>query len=360
MNSEKLSQMGSACSGNLRDGSSSPRNTVIPTVKISLPEKYKVIVPDEKGQPTLKEFPIQHPSTNQVLVRVEFTPLCVYDNGLLARGAASKDPNARYGSEGSGIVVEVGKNLKRSFKVGDRVHVRVGCWAQYLLANSEEVFPILHKDLSLEDACAHWINPATVHYMGAEAGKGGHKAVIQTAAGSVLGRMAIRYFKLKGIKTINVVRRDDVIEELKKEGADYVLNSQAAGFEDKLKELAEKENATLAFDAVAGDFTNVILKNQPPGSTILVYGLMSGWTVNNINIMELFKQKTLGGLVVSNHIAEYAQKGELEKLATDLHKLLPTVFKSHIHKIFKIDDIKEAFAYFEENSSKGKIIIQLN
>ncbi len=342
--------MGSACSGNTRDVDSSP----------SLPEKYKVILPDEKGQPILKEFPLQHPSTNQVLVRVEFSPLCLYDNGLLARGAASKDPNARYGSEGSGVVVEVGKNLKKSFKVGDRVHVRPGCWSQYLLANSEDVFPILFKDLSLEDACSHWVNPGTVHYMGAEAEKGGHKTIIQTAAGSVLGRMAIRYFKLKGIKTINVVRRDEQIEELKKEGADYVLNSQAPGFEDKLKELAEKENATLAFDAVAGDFTITILKNQPPGSTCLVFGALSGFTVNNISIMELFKNKTLGGLVVSDHFADYAKKGEMEKLATELHKLLPTAFKSHVHKVFKLEDIREAFAYFKENSSKGKIIIQLN
>jgi len=58
----------------------------------------------------------------------------------------------------------------------------------------------------------------------------------------------------------------------------------------------------LAFDAIAGDFTNVILKNQPPGSTCLVYGPLSGWTVNNISILELFKGKTLGaGFIKSSN-----------------------------------------------------------
>ena len=68
--------------------------------------------------------------------------------------------------------------------------------------------------------------------------KRGHKAAIHTAGSSALGRMFIRYFKEIGVKTINIVRRDGVIEELKNEGADYVLNSKAADFEEKLRDCA--------------------------------------------------------------------------------------------------------------------------
>jgi len=182
---------------------------------MSLPETYKVIQPDEKGQPILKEFPLEKPSTDQELVRVEFSALSLYDNRLLSLGTQSTDPNKRYGLEGSGIVVAVGDNLKRPFKVGDRVHIGDGSWSQYLLAKSEDVYPVLQKDIALEDVCAHFVNSATVHNMGTVTIKGGHRTVIVTAAGSILDRMAIRYFKLKGIKIICVVRRDEQIHELK-------------------------------------------------------------------------------------------------------------------------------------------------
>jgi len=327
---------------------------------MSLPETYKAIQPDEKGQPILKEFPLQKPSTDQVLVRVEYATLSPVEIHFLALGTPANTPNSRYGFEGSGIVVAVGDNLKRSFKVGDRVHVGDGSWSQYLLAKSEDVYPVLQKDIPLEDVCAHYVNPVTVHHMGAVAEKGGHKAVIVTAAGSLLGRMAIKYFSLKGIKIICVVRRNEHIKELKEEGADYVLNSQAPDFEDKLKELAEKENATLSFDAVAGDFTNKILASQPPGSTCLVYGLLSGHTVNGISIMELFKKKRLGGLLATEHIADYEKQGQKQKLFTELHELLPTAFKSRIHKIFKFEDIQDAFAEFKATSSVGKIVLKVN
>ncbi len=327
---------------------------------MSLPQTYKAVQPDEKGQPILKEFPLQQPSTNQVLVRVEFSPINPTDIFKLAGDYNSYDPYSRYGSEGSGIVAAVGDNLKRSFKVGDRVHTRFGSWSQYLLTDSEEVYPVLQEDISLEDASAHWVNAATVHHMGALAERGGHKAVIHTAAASAVGKMLIKYFKPRGIKVINVVRRDEQVEELKKEGADYVLNSTTPDFEEKLKELAEKEKATLAFEAVAGEFTNVILRSQPTGSTCLVYGALTGWDVKNISIMELFKGKTIGGQYLPDHMEEYAKRGELEKLFTELHELLPTVFKTHIHKSFKVEDIKEAFAYYEKNSSKGKVVLKLN
>jgi len=327
---------------------------------MSLPETYKAIHPDGNGDPIIKEFPLQEPSTNQVLVRVEYTPLNAWEFQFLKWGQPSNPESLHYGTEGAGTIAAVGSDLKKAFKVGDRVLVRSGAWSQYLLAKSEEVFPLLQNDISLEDACAHWVNPLTVHYMGSIAEKGGHKAVIFTAAGSELGRMAIKYFNLKGIKLIGVVRRQEQIEELKKEGADYVLNLKDANFEDQLKEVAEKENATLAFDAICGDLANTILKSLLPGAKYMVYGTLGDPTLNNISIMELFKGKTISHVSASNHQNEYISKNELDVLAKELHELLPTVFRTRINKVFELDDLSEALAYRNNISSQGKIALKLN
>jgi len=196
--------------------------------------------------------------------------------------------------------------------------------------------------------------------MGVLAERGNHKAVIHTVGSSALGRMLIRYFKHQGIKLINIVRRQEYVDELLKDGADYVLNSTAENFEDQFKEIAEKESATLAFEAIGGDFTNKILKAQPAGSQCLVYGALAGFEVKNISIMELFKGKTVGPLFLPLYLQEFKSQEEVAKFFDDVHSLLPTFFRSHIQKVFKIDEIKEALAYYADNSSKGKILIKLN
>ena len=329
---------------------------------MSLPETYKAIIGNEAGEPLLKEFPLPKPSTNQVLVKVEFAPINPTD---LVRfkgfyGKPEDYSTTLHGSEGSGVVVAVGTDLKVSYKVGDRVHIKNSTWGQYMVAESDDINRVLQDDLPMEQAACHFVNPATVYYMGVLADRGNHKAAIHTAGSSALGRMLIKYFKHKGIKLINVVRRQEYVDELLKEEADYVLNSQDADFEDRLKEIAEKENATFALDAIAGDFTNKVLKAQPAGSECLVYGVLSGYEIKNISIMELFKGKTIGPLFLLNYLDELKDKTAINKFYDEVHSFLPTLLGSHIQKVYKLEDIKEAIAFYEENSSKGKILLKPN
>ena len=326
---------------------------------MSLPETYKAIVPDENKLPLYKEFPLPKPSANQVLIKVSFAPINPTDL-MRMRGFYSLHTSL-IGSEGSGVVAAVGENLKVPYKVGDRVHITDSTWGQYMLANSEDISPILQDDLSFEDAASHFVNPATVYYMGVLAERGNHKAAIHTAGASALGKMLIRHYEEKGIKLINIVRKEEQIEELLKEGADYVLNSQSPDFEAKLKELAEKENATIAFDAIAGDFTAKVMKCQPAKSHIYAYGALSGSPIlTGLNRVELMKGKVLKVLFVPNFMREVTEKGQALETTNAFHSLLPTTFKTNIHKIYNVEDIKEAIEYYEKNSSKGKILLKFN
>lgn len=138
------------------------------------------------------------------------------------------------------------------------------------------------------------------------------------------------------------------------------MNSQAPDFEASLKEVAEKENATMALEAIAGDFTEKVFHALPPNSTLYLYGALSGDSIKNINIFYFFQNKTMEVLNIFNYSAELTKKGELVDFYKEIHKYLSTIFKSTIQKVFKLEDIKEALAYYEENSSKGKILIQPN
>ncbi len=77
--------------------------------------------------------------------------------------------------------------------------------------------------------------------------------------------------------------------------------------------------------------------------------------------MELFKGKVLAGFLIYNHLEELAQKeGELEKFFDGVNSLMGTVFYSQIQKSFKVTELDEALAFYNENSSKGKILLRPN
>jgi len=329
----------------------------------SLPETYKALVKVKPGEtPKIETFPLLKPGDNQILVKVAFAPIHPSDiYSMTGQYARPGDPNIPLvGFEGSGTVVALGENLKIPFTIGQKVHLRgPGTYGQYILVETNAAYPV-QGDLSLEQAAPHGSNPGTVVYMGLLAQRGGHKAAIHTAGSSALGRMLIRYFKEKGIKLINIVRRDDFTQELKDEGADYVLNSTAPDFEAQLKEIAEKEQATIAFDAIAGDFTSKVVTALPAGSICYIYGGLGGRTLPSISIMELFKGKTITAFSVAHYMQELAKTGKTREVFSEIHTKLDTTFKSNIQKIFKLDDIVEALAYYEKNSSKGKILLQPN
>jgi len=328
---------------------------------ISLPETYNALISGE--QPKVESRPLPQPGNNQILVKIAFAPLNPSDivtmHGTLYAKTIHQGAGL-VGVEGSGTVVALGENLKVPFTLGQKVHViGPGTMAQYLVVDTFNAWPV-QEDLSLEKAASHIINPGTIVLMANLAFDGGHRAAINTAGSSALGRMFIRYFKEKGIKTINIVRRDDFTEELKGLGADYVLNSTAPDFEAQLKELAEKEQATIAFDAIAGDFTQKVVAAQPAGSICYVYGGLSGGAVTNLSIMELFKGKQISGFSLRRYFEELAKVGKIAGLFQESHARLSTTFKTNVHKVFKLEEIAEALVYYKENSSKGKILLQPN
>jgi NADPH:quinone reductase-like Zn-dependent oxidoreductase len=330
-----------------------------------LPQTYQTVTGYHDMQPHLEDIPLQAPGKNQILIKMIFAPINQTDLiNLSGNSRISVNPPYPVGREGSGTIAAVGEDLQVAYKVGDRVHVHSnGTLAQYCLAKSEDC-AFIKGDLSFEEAAPFVINPSTAAYIGVVAERDGAKAVINTGASSALGKMLIRLFRKKGIKLINVVRQDKYIDELKKEGADYVLNSESSDFEEKLKKISAKEGATIAFDAINGNFTtDKLLKNMPVGSICYVYGMLSGdhkWKGWDTKKYQFEDEKSVTGLVYTTYIDELKEKGQLDKLWTAIHGSLKTIFRTNVHKIYPLNEIHEAVEYYKANSSKGKILIKLN
>ena len=108
-----------------------------------------------------------------------------------------------------------------------------GVWSEYVVKSVKGGVLALNKSLSLEQGAMSIINPITASAFIDIAKKGGHKAILLTAAASSLGKMVNNLGRSEGIQIINIVRRDQQVDLLKAKSADIVLNSNEAGFEQQ-------------------------------------------------------------------------------------------------------------------------------
>jgi NADPH:quinone reductase-like Zn-dependent oxidoreductase len=183
-----------------------------------------------------------HPKSGQILIGVEHAP--INDNDLLlATGLYAVQPKlpSVVGNEGAGKVLAVGDGVQ-DVKEGDRVVVPHGVfsWAEKVLAPAEEAI-VLPREIDPQQAAMLSINPPAAALLLEEfvSLKPGDW-IVQNAANSGVGRAVIAFAKQKGVRTINIVRRPELIHELKEIGADGAL-------------------VRLALDGVGSDTTQTLL-----------------------------------------------------------------------------------------------------
>jgi len=282
---------------------------------------------------------------NEVLVRVKAAP--VHPSDLMFVGGiygnTPKFPGAPVGYEAAGIVEEVGKGVK-DLKVGQKVHVGpvLGTWSEYVVAPFYLVIPVPDV-LSFEEASQLTTNPLTALALFEELGVKPGDFLLQTAASSALGRILIQFAKLRGIKTINLVRKDELIKELKELGADYVFNYTSGDWVAHVKEVVG-DNLKYAVDSVAGELGAEILKVLGPGGTVLIYGVNSK-TNYNLDVGALiFKGLTVRGFWVTQWGPSHLDK--LPALYGEIIGHLASKKAKFAHRTFHAKtDLAQAVAY---------------
>src|SRR5262249_50095719 len=198
----------------------------------------KAILFDRFGPPeeVLQVRDVPQPEVGRGLVRVRMLAVPVNPSDLLyVRGEYGRRPNlpASPGFEGVGVVDPAGPGLLRhlrGLKPGKRVAVLNGTggnWQQYVVVPARQVVPV-PDGIPDEQAATFFVNPATALVMTRYVLQVPRGAwLLQTAAGSALGRMVIRLGKEHGFHTISVVRRREQADELLRLGADAAILSPA-------------------------------------------------------------------------------------------------------------------------------------
>jgi NADPH:quinone reductase-like Zn-dependent oxidoreductase len=230
---------------------------------------------------SLMSVPTPEPKADEVVVRVEATPINPSDLGLLtgaadlstAKASGSKelpvvtakvpeagmramagrlDESMPVGNEGAGVVVKTGSSDAAKALMGRTVSmIGGGMYAQYRTLRVNECLPLPPGTTPAEGASC-FVNPLTALAMTETMRREGHKALVHTAAASNLGQMLNKICLKDGIGLVNIVRSNEQADILKKIGAKHIVDSTAPSFMDDLTNALVETGATIAFDAIGG------------------------------------------------------------------------------------------------------------
>ena len=242
----------------------------------------KVIRFEQFGDPSqvlkFSEAPTPEPGSGEVRVRMIASPVNPSDL-LTVQGRYGVIPPlpSTPGYEGVGIVDKAGPGLIGKAMVGRRVAVlnaAGGNWAEYVTLPALRVVPV-SSDLPDEQVASFFVNPVTVLAMARHVLKVPQgEWLLQSAAGSTLGRMMIKLGKHDGFKTLNVVRRREAIDELKALGADAVISSGDGPIDEQVRKIVGGEGVGFAIDPVGGDTGTGVFNSLKIGGRMLVYGTL--------------------------------------------------------------------------------------
>jgi NADPH2:quinone reductase len=221
------------------------------------------------------------PAPDEVVVRIEATPINPSDLGLLfgaadlgtaqatgtpdcplvtmqvperlMKGMTGRlDQSLPVGNEGAGVVVAAGVSDAAQRLLGKTVALLGGSmYAQYRAIKADQCL-VLPEGISPAEGASCFVNPLTALGMVETMRREGHKALVHTAAASNLGQMLNRVCLKDQISLVNIVRKPEQAALLKGLGAKYVCDTSAASFMADLTQALVDTGATIAFDATGG------------------------------------------------------------------------------------------------------------
>jgi NADPH:quinone reductase-like Zn-dependent oxidoreductase len=306
---------------------------------------------------------VSEPALGQedVLISMEAAPINPSDflfvRGIYGVQAAFPSP---VGAEGVGRVARIGSKVDVAL-LGKRVLIlptyEQGTWADEVVAAARNIVPVSEGGDPLQLSMIG-INPATAYlllnrYVSLMPGDW----IGQTAANSAMGQYIIALAKLAGVKTLNVVRREEAAEQVWQWGGDRVV-LQDDNLLNNIEEALDGKKLSLALDSLGGALVGELAKSLKPGGAIVVYGLQSGQFPAMPPKEFIYRGLSLHGFWLINWIRN-APRTEIEEIYQKLGDLVADgSLSAAVEHVYPLDEFKEAFKQSLQSNRSGKILLQ--
>ena len=303
--------------------------------------------------------------SGEIRVRVLATPINPSDLLQIA-GKYGVDPvlPSNPGSEGVGRVLEVSPEVKH-LAVGQMVLLASGrTWRDEIVAPAAGFLPLpnlgpLESDV-IEQLAMSAVNPLTAllmltSFIDLEEGQW----IVQSAANSAVGGYVIQLAKQRGIKTVNVVRREGLADDLLAKGADVVL-IDGPDLALQVAKATDSAPIALALDPVGGDTYTRLADSLGYGGTLVAYGVLSGKpaTVNTGKV--IFNDISLRGF----WLYKWYQTADMQTKQAAFGQIIPLIakgiLKANVDSRFSVNEIKQAVSRAAQPGRNGKVLIVPN
>lgn len=313
-------------------------------------------VPEEFITAVKQTLPALTPS--QVLIEVLAAPINPSDVLTLTGGYGILPPlPAVGGNEGVGKVAAIGDDVM-SLTVGQIVLLPVGAgtWSTHIVAEARKVMAA-PKGADAEQLSMLTVNPPTASLMLSEfVDLQPGDWVIQNAANSGVGAYLVQLAKLRGLKTVNIVRRDNAADAVRALGGDVVL-TDGKGLGKRVAEATGGTKIMLAIDAVGGGATDRLASCLGEGGTLVNYGMMSGepCQVSPANIV--FRNITIKGFWLAFWFRNATPQQQAATFGSIAKLIAEGKLHTAIHARYGLSQIKEAVAAAAAGERNGKILV---
>src|SRR6184192_1730025 len=301
------------------------------------------------------------PAAGEVIVKMRAAPINPADlNQIEGKYPVRRELPATPGFEGAGVVVDVGADAK-SIATGAVVILphNIGTWRDAVAVKTDELV-VVPAGIEPMHAAMLKINPMTAwrllhDYVQLQKGDW----LIQNAANSAAGRAVIQIAHELEYKTVNVVRRAELIEELRAEGGDVVLVDEE-NLRDEVKAGTSGAPIRLALNAVGGDSALRLANCLASGSTMVTYGAMSLQPLKIPNGLLIFKDLRFRGIWINKWYDNATKQERMEAFQPLFEMAKRGLLKTKVEKAYPLGEAKAAVAHAAQSKRSGKIIFEFS
>jgi mitochondrial enoyl-[acyl-carrier protein] reductase / trans-2-enoyl-CoA reductase len=279
-------------------------------------------------------------------------------NAIEGKYPLRPDLPATPGFEGSGIVVELGSEVK-NLAAGATVILphNLGTWREAAAVKASELVTV-PPEIDPLHAATLKINPMTAwrllhDYVDLKRGEW----LIQNAANSGAGRAVIEIAHELGFKTINVVRRAELIDELRALGGDIVL-VHGETLRDEVKEATSGAPIRLGLNAVGGESALRLANTLAPESTLVTYGAMSLQPLKIPNGLLIFKDLRFRGIWINKWYDQATMEERMDAFRSLFEMAKRGLLKAKVEKAYPLSEVKTAVTHAAQGKRSGKIILE--
>jgi len=297
------------------------------------------------------------PGAGEVVVEVRASAINPADLLIIeGRYPGPDELPAQMGIEGAGRILEVGSGVS-GLQAGDKV-ISLGRenWAERIKAPADRVIKV-PQDLAFEQAAMLKANPPSAHFMLKDyVDLNPGDWVIQNAANSAVGRHVIRFARARGVHSVNIVRRDSLVGEIKAHGADVVVVDGDDLAQRVWSETGADASIKLGIDAVGGEPCLRMADCLSEGGVVVNYGFLSGEPCMITPHQAIIQDITLKGFWLMR-VMQRLQRDRIEALYTEMAGyFIDGTLQVPVEARYGLPDAKEALAHAWQSGRDGKVV----